>query len=79
MEQIKPREPYEPKKPDKYEEIKKKEEKRLKELKPLKPNVDFVRDENTIKEVEKLDENKKDIVEISKECGVDLDEIPDLD
>ena len=79
MAQVKPREPYEPKKPDKYEELKKKEEKRLKELKALKPNVDFVRDENVIKEVEKLEENKKDIVEISKECGVDLDEVPDLD
>ena len=79
MAQVKPREPYQPKQPDKYEELKKKEEKRIKELKPLKPNVDFVRDENVIKEVEKLEENKKDIVEISKECGVDLDEIPDLD
>ena len=57
---------------------KKKEEERLKKLKPIKQGVDFVRDNNEIKEVESID-NKKNLDEISKECGVDLDEVPDLD
>ena len=43
-----------------------------------KQGVDFVRDNNEIKEVESID-NKKNLDEISKECGVDLDEVPDLD
>ena len=37
-----------------------------------------MRENNEIKEVENLDK-KKDLDEISKECGVDLDEVPDLD
>ena len=59
-------------------EMQKKEEERLKKLKPIKQGVDFVRDNNEIKEVESID-NKKNLDEISKECGVDLDEVPDLD
>ena len=59
-------------------EMQKKEEERLKRLKPLKQGVDFMRDNNEIKEVDNL-ENKKSIDQISKECGVDLDEVPDLD
>ena len=59
-------------------EIQKKEEERLKRLKPLKQGVDFIRENNEIKEVENLDK-KKNLDEISKECGVDLDEVPDLD
>ena len=59
-------------------EIQKKEEERLKRLKPLKQGVDFIRENNEIKEVDNL-ENKKTIDQISKECGVDLDEVPDLD
>ena len=31
------------------------------------------------KEVESLDKNKKSLEEVSKECGVDLDDVPDLD
>ena len=58
-------------------EMQKKEEERLKKLKPIKQGVDFVR-ESGIKEVDNLD-NKKNLDEISKECGVDLDEVPDLD
>ena len=53
-------------------EMQKKEEERLKKLKPIKQGVDFVRESSGIKEVENLDE-------ISKECGVDLEEVPDLD
>ena len=60
-------------------EMQKKEEERLKKLKPIKQGVDFVRENNDIKEVESLDKNKKSLEEISKECDVDLDEIPDLD
>ena len=37
-----------------------------------------MRDNSEIKEVESID-NKKNLDEISKECGVDLDEVPDLD
>ena len=59
-------------------EMQKKEEERLKKLKPIKQGVDFVRDNNEIKEVESID-NKKNLDEISKECGLDLDEVPDLD
>jgi hypothetical protein len=59
-------------------EMQKKEEERLKKLKPIKQGVDFVRESSGIKEVENLDK-KKDLDEISKECGVDLDEVPDLD
>ena len=59
-------------------EMQKKEEERLNKLKPIKQGVDFVRDNNEIKEVESID-NKKNLDEISKECGVDLDEVPDLD
>ena len=59
-------------------EMQKKEEERLKKLKPIKQGVDFVRENNEIKEVENLDK-KKNLDEISKECGVDLDEVPDLD
>ena len=59
-------------------EMQKKEEERLKKLKPIKQGIDFVRENNEIKEVENLDK-KKDLDEISKECGVDLDEVPDLD
>ena len=59
-------------------EMQKKEEERLKKLKPIKQGVDFVRENNDIKEVDNLDK-KKNLDEISKECGVDLDEIPDLD
>ena len=59
-------------------EMQKKEEERLKKLKPIKPGVDFVRESSGIKEVENLD-NKKNLDEISKECGVDLEEVPDLD
>ena len=59
-------------------EMQKKEEERLKRLKPLKQGVDFIRDNNEIKEVDNL-ENKKTIDQISKECGVDSDEVPDLD
>ena len=59
-------------------EMQKKEEERLKRLKPLKQGVDFIRENNEIKEVDNL-ENKKTIEQISKECGVDLDEVPDLD
>ena len=59
-------------------EMQKKEEERLKRLKPLKQGVDFIRENNEIKEVDNL-ENKKTIDQISKECGVDLDEVPDLD
>ena len=62
----------------KAKEMQKKEEERLKKLKPIKQGVDFVRDNNEIKEVESID-NKKNLDEISKECGVDLDEVPDLD
>lgn len=63
----------------KAQEMQKKEEERLKKLKPIKQGVDFVRDNNDIKEVDSLDKNKKSIEEISKECGVDLDELPELD
>ena len=63
----------------KAEEMQKKEEERIKKLKPIKQGVDFVRENNDIKEVESLDKNKKSLEEISKECGVDLDDIPDLD
>ena len=59
-------------------EMQKKEEERLKKLKPIKQGVDFVRENNDIKEVDNLDK-KKNLDEISKECGVDLDEVPDLD
>ena len=59
-------------------EMQKKEEERLKKLKPIKQGVDFVRESSGIKEVENLDK-KKNLDEISKECGVDLDEVPDLD
>ena len=59
-------------------EMQKKEEERLKKVRPIKQGVDFVRDNNEIKEVESID-NKKNLDEISKECGVDLDEVPDLD
>ena len=59
-------------------EMQKKEEERLKKLKPIKQGIDFLRENNEIKEVENLDK-KKDLDEISKECGVDLDEVPDLD
>ena len=59
-------------------EMQKKEEERLKKLKPIKQGVDFVRENNEIKEVENLDK-KKNLDEISKECGVDLEEVPDLD
>ena len=55
-------------------EMQKKEEERLKKLKPIKQGIDFVRENNEIKEVENLDK-KKDLDEISKECGVDLDEV----
>ena len=48
-------------------EMQKKEEERLKKLKPIKQGVDFVRENNEIKEVENLDKKK------------DLDEVPDLD
>ena len=58
-------------------EMQKKEEERLKKLKTIKQGVDFVR-ESGIKEVDNLDK-KKNLDEISKECGVDLDEVPDLD
>ena len=60
-------------------ELEKKEEERLKKLKPIKQGVDFIRESNDIKEVETLDKNKKSLEEISKECGVDLDDVPDLD
>ena len=63
----------------KAEEMQKKEEERIKKLKPIKQGVDFVRENNDIKEVETLDKNKKSLEEISKECGVDLDDVPDLD
>ena len=63
----------------KAEEMQKKEEERIKKLKPIKQGVDFVRENNDIKEVESLDKNKKSLEEISKECGVDLDDVPDLD
>ena len=46
-------------------EMQKKEEERLKKLKPIKQGVDFVRDNNEIKEVESID-NKKNLDEISK-------------
>ena len=59
-------------------EMQKKEEERLKKLKPIKQGVDFIRESNGIKEVDNLDK-KKNLDEISKECGVDLDEVPDLD
>ena len=59
-------------------EMQKKEEERLKKLKPIKQGVDFVRESSGIKEVDNLDK-KKNLDEISKECGVDLDEVPDLD
>ena len=59
-------------------EMQKKEEERLKKLKPIKQGIDFVREKSEIKEVENLDK-KKNLDEISKECGVDLDEVPDLD
>ena len=51
----------------------------MKKLKPIKQGVDFIRESNDIKEVESLDKNKKNLDEVSKECGVDLDEVPDLD
>ena len=60
-------------------EMQKKEEERLKKLKPIKQGLDFVRESNDIKEVESLDKNKKSLEEVSKECGVDLDDVPDLD
>ena len=60
-------------------EMQKKEEERLKKLKPIKQGVDFVRENNDIKEVESLEKNKKTLEEVSKECGVDLDDVPDLD
>ena len=63
----------------KAEEMQKKEEERIKKLKPIKQGVDFVRENNDIKEVESLDKNKKSLEEISKECGIDLDDVPDLD
>lgn len=63
----------------KAEELQKKEEERLKKLKPVKQGVDFVRETGDIKEVEHLEKNKKSLEEVSKECGVDLDDIPDLD
>ena len=59
-------------------EMQKKEEERLKNLKPIKQGVDFIRESSGIKEVDNLDK-KKNLDEISKECGVDLDEVPDLD
>ena len=59
-------------------EMQKKEEERLKKLKPIKQGVDFVRESSGIKEVDNLNK-KKNLDEISKECGVDLDEVPDLD
>ena len=60
-------------------EMQKKEEERLKKLKPIKQGIDFIREDNNIKEVENLEKNKKSLDEISKECGVDLDDVPDLD
>ena len=60
-------------------EMQKKEEERLKKLKPIKQGVDFIRENNDIKEVESLEKNKKTLEEVSKECGVDLDDVPDLD
>ena len=59
-------------------EMQKKEEERLKKLKPIKQGVDFIRESSGIKEVDNLDK-KKNLDEISKECGVDLDEVPDSD
>ena len=59
-------------------DMQKKEEERLKKLKPIKQGVDFIRESSGIKEVDNLDK-KKNLDEISKECGVDLDEVPDLD
>ena len=59
-------------------EMQKKEEERLKKLKPIKQGVDFIRESSGIKEVDNLDK-KKNLDEISKECGVDLAEVPDLD
>ena len=59
-------------------EMQKKEEERLKKLKPIKQGVDFIRESSGIKEVDNLDK-KKNLDEISKECGVDLEEVPDLD
>ena len=56
-------------------EMQKKEEERLKKLKPIKQGVDFVRENNDIKEVESLEKNKKTLEEVSKECGVDLDDV----
>lgn len=63
----------------KAEELQKKEEERMKKLKPIKQGVDFVRENNDIKEVDTFDKNKKSLDEVSKECGVDLDDVPDLD
>ena len=67
-------------KKDKFEEEKKKELEKKKNLKSIKAGVDFGKIEDSgIKEVEKFEKDKKSIEEISKECGVDLDEIPDLE
>ena len=51
-------------------EMQKKEEERLKKLKPIKQGVDFVRENNDIKEVESLDKNKKSLEEISSELCI---------
>ena len=77
-----PRKPFKLKeeKKDKFEEEKKKELEKKKNLKSIKAGVDFGKIEDSgIKEVEKFEKDKKSIEEISKECGVDLDEIPDLE
>ena len=82
---FKPRKPFKVKeeKKDKFEEEKKKELEKVekkKNLKAIKAGVDFGKiEDNGIKEVENLEKDKKTIEEISKECGVDLDELPDLE
>lgn len=53
-------------------------------LKSLKAGIDFnssggISNANQIKEVEHLQRKEVDLDALGKECGVDLDEIPDLD
>lgn len=59
-------------------------EDKKKKLKPIQGSLDFLRKNennsgNIIKEVESLDKKEVDLNQIGKECGVDLDEIPDLE
>lgn len=76
---VKPREKTQKSIKEINKELKEKKEK--KELKAIKDGVHFNRkdDSNQIKVVESFEPKHVDLNQISKECGVDLDEVPDLD